>query len=384
MPLLDLNEDRDLRPSSVVLGHIRLGVVKGNRPQQSDSFIFTSSDPLRLRPLVQDYGGEVEEYAPLGAGTERWRLISTADAITALFPFPTAEQNAPQHWELWSAGGIQRRCDGFTCTQFDIDEVSGEVTEILEPCICKAADKRECKPTSRLMLWLPQTGFGIWQLQTQSIRAARRLYDQVGFIAEQIPDALNRVPIRVTYTPEKNSYYDPKKRERLKGTKRFLNVFIAEDVAGALRALGQTPQVALVSAIESTLQASGRSLGAGPSAPALGPGSNEPSGGADERPGDGEFPSPPPSGDPAPPDEPPAGVPDGEGRPPAAKPWEAYLSALNECTFVHGSKVVNPIVGKFWRERKLGPPKDSWPVEQLRELTQLLEDKAAQQSLESA
>ena len=68
-----------------------------------------------------------------------------------------------QWFELWKAGGCERRCDGVAQIP------SGEV------CICDAED-RECKPHTRLSLLLPRLlGSGLWRLDTQGEYAANEL-----------------------------------------------------------------------------------------------------------------------------------------------------------------------------------------------------------------
>src|ERR687891_1750145 len=182
-PLLDIHKDRVPDAKALLFGHVRLGVFKQGRPQQSETFIFTTSDANRLKPLGADFGGSIEKYEPQGAGEEPYRLVTDTDAFTAILPFPQSEDNLTQDWELWGKGGIKRSCNGYDCKLVEVDEESGEITEAFVPCICSAQGERECAPVTRLRLLLPQTGWGLWELRTPSKIAARHLFDQVRFIA---------------------------------------------------------------------------------------------------------------------------------------------------------------------------------------------------------
>lgn len=257
MPLRDLNEDREPRPKALLLGHIRLGVFKGGHPQQTETLVFTSADPDRLKPLHDSLGGTIERYEPQGAGGEPWRLVSEAEAFTALFPFGAVEGNLSQSWELWARSGIKRRCDGFDCALIDADEMTGEYSEEQVPCICRADEERECSPTTRLRLLLPQTGLGIWELTTGSRIAATQLYDQVQFIASVAGDRMNFVPVRVVYQPREISYFDEKKKQRLKTTKRIVSLSIAGDAERALAPMGMKPDQGLIAAVREVLVAGG-------------------------------------------------------------------------------------------------------------------------------
>jgi hypothetical protein len=258
-PMTDLHEDRDVRTKALLLGHIRLGIFKGRAPSQTDSFVFTSTDRQRLEPLAEDFGGKVEGYTPQGAGTDRWRLISETDAFTALFPFAD-ERNLSQDWMLWKRSGLQRKCDGYTCSVYTTDEESGEIDVEDTACICAAKDERECSPETRIRLLIPQTGLGIWELTTGSKIAALDLYAQYQFIAAASRDRVNHVPVRVVYAPREISYFDEKKRKRKTTTKRLVSLSVAGDAIAVLQGLQMEPNHALLAAVEKTLKDAGREL----------------------------------------------------------------------------------------------------------------------------
>ena len=269
LPLLDLHQDREPRVKALLLGHIRLGTFGEKAPQASEGWVFTSSDPVRLRPLAEDFGGEVEQYTPQGAGNETWRVVSHSDALTAVLPFADLEGNLAQDWVLWQRSGLKRRCDGVTCSVISLDEETGEITEEQAECICRTKERRECAAETRLRLLLPQTGLGLWELVTHSRIAAEHLYDQLRFIASIAPDRMNHLPVRVVYAPREISYFDEKQGKRRTTTKRVVSVSIAGDAQHALAALALEPDRALIQAVSAALADAGRDLvlPSAPSAP---------------------------------------------------------------------------------------------------------------------
>jgi hypothetical protein len=265
-PMADLNEGREPRVRALLLGHVRLGTFNGRYPTQSDTLIFTSTDVERLKPLQRTLGGSIERYEPQGAGTEPWRLVSDADTLTFLFPFADMDGNLSQSWELWGGAGLKRRCDGFTCALIDVDELTGERSEEETPCIC-AAGERECAPTTRLRLLLPQTGLGIWELVTGSIVGATELYDQVRFISQVAAGRMNHVPIRLVYAQRRISYFDQKERKRKTTNKRIVSLSVAGDAQEALKSLGAAPDRALLAAVETVLSEHALALPSGEASP---------------------------------------------------------------------------------------------------------------------
>lgn len=264
-PLDDVHtEDRVPNAKALLFGHIRLGIYRADlkppRPVQSDTFIFTSADERRLANLAEDFGGEVERYEPQGAGEEPYRVITETDAFTAIFPFPRADHNLTQDWELWGAGGIKRSCNGYDATVIEVDEETGQVDREVAPCICNAQESRECAPVTRLRLLLPQTGWGLWELRTPSKIAADALYDQVGFIAALAEGRMNQLPIRVVYAPRKIRFYDEKKKRRSWTTKRVVSLSIAGDAARVAHILGAKPDAALLASVRASLEDAGRTL----------------------------------------------------------------------------------------------------------------------------
>lgn len=158
MPIIELQ--RRLRE----IGRIRIGeqVPTSNgktRPAKLDVFRLTSKDRLVVDAAAHRFGGTVEQWAsPDG---DAWQVKTKAKELTVVVP--PQDMAFSQWYELWSAGGCQRRCDGQT-------EYLGE-----QDCVCDP-DARECAIHSRLSVILPDLpGLGVWRLDTSGYYAAVEL-----------------------------------------------------------------------------------------------------------------------------------------------------------------------------------------------------------------
>lgn len=151
------------------LGRVRLG-QKGTKgePKRLDTFRFTSASKGLLDAVAQAYGGTVQEWA--SAPDEGYfEIITEATELNIVLPpvFSQADgtptTSYSQWYELWSAAGCQRRCDGVT------EALSGEA------CMCNP-DERECQVTTRVSFMLPEIpGLGVWRLDSKGINAAIEL-----------------------------------------------------------------------------------------------------------------------------------------------------------------------------------------------------------------
>ncbi len=144
-------------------GRIRIGEQvpsgKGTRPAALDRFRFTSKNRRAIEAIAAEYGGTVAEAEAQLAG--QWEV--TTDATDIPVVVPPEQMSFSQWYELWSAGGCQRRCDG------EQESISDG------PCICDP-DARECKPHTRLSVMLAKyPGTGLWRLDTQGFYAATEL-----------------------------------------------------------------------------------------------------------------------------------------------------------------------------------------------------------------
>lgn len=152
----------ELQRSIREAGRIRIGEKVGEgrgRPKKLETFRITSSDKLRIEQAAEAYGGDVSEWeSPNG---KQWQVVTGADSLEVLVP--PAELAFSQWYELWSAGGCKRRCNGAT------EQLSGS------DCLCNP-EARECDIHTRLSVLLRDLpGLGVWRLDTQGYYAAVEL-----------------------------------------------------------------------------------------------------------------------------------------------------------------------------------------------------------------
>lgn len=150
------------------LGEIRLGDTAptksgGTRPVKLDTFRLTSVAKGLLDQAAALWGGEVVPWAPSERAAPRWQVITQASELPVIVP-PQDPDNV-SWYELWSAGGMQRRCDG------DHIQVKGDP----QPCVCDP-DNRECRMVTRLQVMLPDLpDVGVWLLSSTGYYAASEM-----------------------------------------------------------------------------------------------------------------------------------------------------------------------------------------------------------------
>jgi len=161
----------DLQRRLAEVGRIRIGqqVKSANgkaRPAKLETFRLTSPDQLRIQHAGQLYGGTPQQWqAPAG---QQWEVITEASALDVIVP--PSDMAFSQHYEMWSAGGCQRRCDG---QQESISD---------GPCVCDP-DDRECNIHTRLSVLLRDLpGLGVWRIDTSGYYAAVELQGAVEII----------------------------------------------------------------------------------------------------------------------------------------------------------------------------------------------------------
>lgn len=161
----------DLQRRLAEIGRIRIGQqVKASngktRPAKLDTFRLTSADRMRIETAAHVFGGEVKQWqAPAG---QQWEVVTRADAIDVVVP--PSDMAFSQHYEMWSAGGCQRRCDGRE------ESISGGA------CVCDP-DRRECDIHTRLSVMLRDLpGLGVWRIDTSGYYAAVELEGAVHVI----------------------------------------------------------------------------------------------------------------------------------------------------------------------------------------------------------
>jgi hypothetical protein len=176
MPLLDIQRQGQQ------LGRIRLGqqveYVKngqtGTKPVKLEYFRFTTNSTAAADQVAALYGGEVREWR---GGTERYEIVTTTSELEVMVP--PGDRFIRQDYELWTAAGCVRRCDGVTARLF------GEGGESESKCVCPADGKDRaiaaakgdaCKPTTRLNVMLPDLpDLGVWRVDSHGFYAAVEL-----------------------------------------------------------------------------------------------------------------------------------------------------------------------------------------------------------------
>lgn len=150
----------------VQVGRIRMGEKVGGtgRPTRLERWRLTSRDQMRLNAAAEAFGGKVRAWEQRAG---EYELYTETDALPVLL---LPGQTLSQHYELWSGGGCKRRCDGETEQMTD------------GPCLCDP-ENRECKPTSRLNVLLPDVpGIGCWRLDSTGYYAAVELAGAVDLL----------------------------------------------------------------------------------------------------------------------------------------------------------------------------------------------------------
>jgi hypothetical protein len=152
-------------------GRIRIGEKHGRAMRSIDKFRFTSPDNELLGMLAERYGGEVRPWSdPKANPNNQFELYSEADTIDVV----VANGGIDTNYELWTGRGLQRQCDGETCTVqlWDGENVSSDSGH----CLCAAAGVMECKIQTRVAFMFDFMPFrGMWRLDTKSWNAAHEM-----------------------------------------------------------------------------------------------------------------------------------------------------------------------------------------------------------------
>lgn len=173
-----------LQLSQSETGRIRLGMKvqsgKGTRPAKLDRFRFTSPRKNLIEKIAELYGGTVQPWQP-PKGSAQWEVVSNATEVPVVVP--PQDPSESQWYELWSAGGCQRRCDG------EQEKISKQ------PCMCDPDPaRRDCKMHTRLRVMLEDVpGMGAWRVDTGSYYAATELPG----VAQLLAQAQGAIPGRL-------------------------------------------------------------------------------------------------------------------------------------------------------------------------------------------
>lgn len=160
----------DLQRRLQEIGRIRIGQqVKSNgksRPAKLDRFRLTSANQNVINAAARLYGGTPQQWdAPSGA---QWEVFTEADQLPVIVP--PGDMSFSQFYELWSAGGCQRRCDG----QWE------SISDSTCPC---DPERRECNIHTRLSVLIRDLpGLGVWRIESSGYYAAVELQGAVDII----------------------------------------------------------------------------------------------------------------------------------------------------------------------------------------------------------
>lgn len=159
-------------------GRLRYGVKTANAMKALEQWRFTSRDRDSLDRLAEIYGGQVSVWNP-GRGRSEFELLSTASVIDVIVP-PNALGETPIY-EMWSGGGLQRRCDG-QVLQIPTQTPEGAIV-VEQACICEAKGRMQCKPITRLNVLMPDIPFtGVWMMEAKGWNAAHELPGMVDMV----------------------------------------------------------------------------------------------------------------------------------------------------------------------------------------------------------
>jgi len=152
-----------LQQQQTEVGRVRFGIKTGGgrgRPTKLDRLRFTSPRKTLIEQIAAKYGGKVEPWQP-PKGSQQWQVITDVAEVPVLIP--PQDPGESQWYEMWSAGGCLRRCDG---QQEKISKSS---------CLCDPLE-RDCKMHTRLRVMLEDIpGLGAWRVDTGSYYAAVEL-----------------------------------------------------------------------------------------------------------------------------------------------------------------------------------------------------------------
>lgn len=184
---------RQLQQRLTQVGVIRLGIKAptnngGIRPAKLDKLRFTSPSRGLIEAVAAAYGGTCQPWT--GSNGPEFEVITQTKEIPVYVPPQTIDPN----YEFWGNGYRARLCDG------DTEQIRNA------PCLCEAAKKRECKPTTRMSLMLADIpSMGTWKLESHGWNAAAEL----PMLAAAIANATQPIPARLEVQARSKKVYDP-------------------------------------------------------------------------------------------------------------------------------------------------------------------------------
>ena len=165
---------KNIEPRLPELGRIRTGekaVAKNGKtyPRALRNFRVTSPHKSVVQSVAAIHGGEVTDWDNLGE--VEWQVIVQADEL----PARLAPDGFSQRWEVWSADGLVRFCDGARATDVTPGK-DDKITLTESPCDCTVGQESDCKPRTRLSVFLVGVPHvGVFRLESNSIFAAQEM-----------------------------------------------------------------------------------------------------------------------------------------------------------------------------------------------------------------
>lgn len=225
-----------VRPRLPEVGRIRLGAkTEKGYPAKLDTFRFTSRDKALMEIVAERFGGHVLDW--MSDEGPQFQVYSQATSLEVVVP--RAELAFSQWFENWDGAVCRRRCDGH-------HDIIGE-----RACVCDP-DKRDCLPTTRLNVMLPDIpGMGVWRVESHGFNAAAEI---LGTIELAAASGASLLPATLTLAQRSKRRPDPKNPLKII-TNRFvvpvlvinasLREMVAEQDAIRRRTLGMLPMAEL-------------------------------------------------------------------------------------------------------------------------------------------
>ncbi|MCB1899602.1 MAG: hypothetical protein KDH16_09940 [Rhodocyclaceae bacterium] len=179
MKRLDITPTTQIARRAPQAGRLRMGVKTERAMRTIPTWRLTSPTRSLIEKAAELWGGTCKPWNDKTANPpNQFEVITDAASIEVMI----IPNGISTDYELWSKGGRERQCDGITV---GVARQAGDDYEIVDqPCICDARGVRECDPTTRLQVVLPQLPFaGVWRLDSKSWNAAAELPGMVEFIA---------------------------------------------------------------------------------------------------------------------------------------------------------------------------------------------------------
>lgn len=177
MPAGTITRIATIQRSLRELGRIRLGQQVEyqkngrtmHRPEKLKTFRLTSASRAYVDAAAEAYGGTVREWdSPRG---REYEIVIESPTLDVLVPPGDA---VAQAFEMWTAAGCIRRCDGIRQETGAACACPSEASE--RTALAAKSPPEACKPTTRLWVILPLLpDLGRWRLEAHGYYAAVEL-----------------------------------------------------------------------------------------------------------------------------------------------------------------------------------------------------------------